>query len=101
MYRRSTLILCATVLATISSIALAQNAPPTYQGAARPSFQMCRFYEWVPRAVTENPKRMPIGNQTEVRFTFTRATTWSSGSFTGWSENEKIHGNLHGLRGRL
>jgi hypothetical protein len=32
MYRRTTLILCATVLTTISSIALAQNAPPTYQG---------------------------------------------------------------------
>jgi hypothetical protein len=32
MYQRTTLVLSATVLATISSVALAQNAPPTYQG---------------------------------------------------------------------
>ena len=42
--------------------------------AARSSFQMSVLQqEWVPRAstVTENPERIPIGNQTEVRFTFT------------------------------
>jgi hypothetical protein len=32
MYQRTTLILSATLFATISSVALAQNAPPTYQG---------------------------------------------------------------------
>ena len=53
----------------------------------------------VARAQAYPSRQRPVGNQTEMRFTLTATTMEWAGSFTDRSENEKIHGDLYGLRG--
>ena len=40
-----------------------------------------------------------VGKQTEIRFTLKSPHTEQADNFTDRSENEEIHGDLHGVRG--